>query len=312
MQFSLTILGSSSALPVSGRFPTAQILNIHERFFLIDCGEGTQMQLRKYKCRLGKIDRLFISHMHGDHVFGLFGLLSTFQLLGRKTDFTIYAHKDIHNLINFYKKNFGENLNYKIIICELGSRRSGIIYSDKNVEVSCFPLKHRVPASGFLFREKPLLLNIRKDAIEQYKLGVEQIGKIKQGKDITLEDGTLLPNNILTFPPWKPRMYAYCSDTAFHPDIVEYIKGADLLYHEATFSENDESLAAETRHSTSIHAAKIAAMAEVGQLIIGHFSSRYKNINELVEQAKKIFPNTVGVNDGDVFSIEQVRVERKV
>lgn len=309
MQFSLTILGSSSALPVSGRFPTAQLLNIQERFFLIDCGEGTQMQLRKYKCRLGKIDRLFISHLHGDHVFGLFGLLSTFQLLGRKKIFTIYAHKEIYNLIEFYKKNFGKDLNYKIVIYKLEPDSSEIIYSDKVVEVISFPLKHRGHSTGFLFRELSPLLNIKKEAIEQYNLGIEQIGKIKKGMDINLEDGTFLPNNLLTYPPWKPRTYAFCSDTAFFPDIIKYIKGVDLLYHEATFSDDDEVLAIETKHSTNIHAAKIAAMAEVKKLIIGHFSSRYKDLNIIIEQAKKVFPKTTGVNDGDVFSIERKRIE---
>lgn len=308
MQFSLTILGSSSALPVSGRFPTAQLLNIHERFFLIDCGEGTQMQLRKFKCRLGKIDRLFISHLHGDHVFGLFGLLSSFQLLGRKKAFIIYAHRDIHNLIEFYKKNFGEHLNYEIVINELQSEEAEIIYSDKIIEVLSFPLKHRGPASGFVFREKSSLLNVKKEAVDQYSLGIEQIGKIKQGMDIELEDGSIIPNNQLTYPPWKPRTYAYCSDTAYHPGMLPYINGIDLLYHEATFSAEDESLAIETKHSTSVHAAKIASMAEVKQLLIGHFSSRYKDLNPLIEQAKEIFPETTGVNDGDVFTLERFRL----
>ena len=307
MQFSLTILGSSSALPTSERFPTAQLLNVHERFFLIDCGEGTQMQLRKFKTRLGKINRIFISHIHGDHIFGLFGLLSTFQLLGRKTTLYIHAPGELTKIIDFYISNFGDNLKYRIILNALGFRRPMLIYKDKYVEVTSFPLRHRLPTCGFLFRESSPLLNLKKEAMDIYKFGIEQIGNIKQGKDIVLNNGTVISNSELTIPPWKQRTYAYCSDTGFDPSIVEYIRGVDLLYHEATFSRDDEKLAGETFHSTSVQAAEIADMAGAGKLLIGHFSSRYKNIDVLVDQAKIIFPETIGVKDGDVFTVDRIR-----
>lgn len=312
MRFALTILGSSSALPTSERFPTAQLLNVNERFFLIDCGEGTQMQLRKFKTRLGKINRIFISHVHGDHVFGLFGLLSTFQLLGRKVPLHIHAPGELKDLIEFYTLNFGAGMDYRIILYPLGFRRPMCIFKDKAVEVTSFPLKHRVPACGFIFRETPALLNLRKEAMDIYKFGIEDIGLIKQGKDITLQNGRIIPNKELTFPPWKQRSYAYCSDTGFDPSVADYFRGVDLLYHEATFSHEDEPLAMETMHSTSVHAAKTAALAQAGKLLIGHFSSRYKNINDLVDQARNIFPETYGVNDGDIFEVERVRHSHQV
>lgn len=307
MQFSLTILGSSSALPTSKRFPTAHLLNVSERFFLIDCGEGTQMQLRKFKTRFGKISHIFISHTHGDHVFGLPGLFSSFQLLGRKTDLHVYAPGDLSNLIEFYKKNFGENLDYRIILHALGYKRPHIVYSDKQVEVTSFPLKHRVPACGFLFREVPGLLNLKKDAMDLYKPGIAEINAIKKGDDLTLHSGTIIPNNELTLAPWKTRSYAYCSDTGYYPEISGIIKDVDLLYHEATFSSDNEVLAMETMHSTSEQAAQIAKMAGAKRLLIGHFSSRYKTIDPLIDEAKAIFPDTTGVNDGDVFEVERLR-----
>ena len=307
MQFSLTILGSSSALPTSKRFPTAHLLNVNERFFLIDCGEGTQMQLRKFKTRLGKINRIFISHTHGDHVFGLFGLFSTFQLLGRKIDLHIHAPGEIKALIDFYTANFGGNLDYRIILHNLGFKHPMVIYSDSQVEVTSFPLKHRVPACGFLFREMPALLNLRKEAMDIYKPGIAEINDIKKGNDLVLHNGMIIPNHELTLPPWKTRSYAYCSDTGFYPGISEIVKNVDLLYHEATFSMDDETIATETMHSTSLHAASIAKMAQVEKLLIGHFSSRYKNTDLIIEEAKTVFPETFGVNDGDIFEVDRVR-----
>ena len=307
MQFSLTILGSSSALPTSKRFPTAHLLNVNERFFLIDCGEGAQMQLRKFKTRFGKINRIFISHTHGDHIFGLFGLFSTFQLLGRKLDLHIHAPGELKALIDFYTANFGENLDYRIILHSLGFKRPMLIYRDNSVEVTSFPLKHRTPTCGFLFRETPVLLNLRKEAMDIYKPGIAEIHEIKMGKNLILHSGMVIPNSELTLPPWKPRTYAYCSDTVFDPGIAEIVKGVDLLYHEATFSAADEAVARDTLHTTTTQAAYIAKMAEAKKLLIGHFSSRYKNIELIVEEAKSIFPETIGVNDGDTFIVERQR-----
>jgi ribonuclease Z len=307
VQFSLTILGSSSALPTSKRFPIAHLLNVNERFFLIDCGEGTQMQLRKFRSSFGKINHIFISHTHGDHVFGLPGLLSTFQLLGRKTDLHIYAPGELGILLDFYRKNFGEDLTYRIILHSLGYKRPHVIFSDKQVEVMSFPLKHRVPACGFLFREKPALLNLRKESMDIYKPGIEEIKEIKAGSDLTLHSGTVIPNSELTLPPWLTRSYAYCSDTAYYPEIAAICKDVDLLYHEATFSSEDQQLAEQTMHSTSADAARIAILANAKKLLIGHFSSRYKSIDPLLIQAKTLFPDTIAVNDGDNFTIERQR-----
>jgi ribonuclease Z len=309
--FSLTILGSSSALPTSKRYPTAHLLNVNERFFLIDCGEGTQIQLRKFQLRFGKINHIFISHMHGDHIFGIFGLISSFQLLGREKDLHIYAPGKFRDIISFYEKNFAREQKFRIIVHPLGYKRKKLIYKDKWLEVFSFPLNHRIPTCGFLFKEFPQDLNLKKEAIARYKPGLEDIVKIKKGKDYLMPDGTVIPNSELTLPPWKIRKYAYCSDTAYDESIIETIEGTDLLYHEATFSSEDEALAAQSSHSTSAQAATIAKLSGSHKLLLGHFSSRYKEVDFLAEEAVKIFPETVIVNDGDIFTVDRVRLEKK-
>ncbi len=310
MSFSLTILGSSSALPTSKRFPTAHLLNVNERFFLIDCGEGTQIQLRRYKARMGRINRIFISHMHGDHIFGLFGLLSSFQLLGRKNDLHIYGPGELNELITFYKNNFAQEGDYKLILHPVGHRGPQRIFSDEKVEVIAFPLKHRVPTSGYLFRERPAELNVKKEALDMYKPLIEQVVAIKKGEDLQLSDGSMVPNEELTLPRWVIRSYAYCTDTVYDPGIVEHIMGVDLLYHESTFSDADRELAGHTLHSTSVQAAEIAKAAGVKKLLLGHFSSRYKDLNVLLDEAKGVFPASFIVNDGDVFEVERRRESR--
>jgi ribonuclease Z len=289
MTFELTVLGSSSALPTSVKFPTAQVLNVHERFFLIDCGEGAQIQLRKARIKFGRINQVFISHLHGDHVFGLFGLLSTFNLLGRKTKLHLYGHSDLQNIIDFYLTQFAPNNNFPIEIHPVVKRKIQLIYEDKAVEVYAFPLKHRVPTFGYLFREKSGLLNIRKDVIEKYKLQVKQILDIKHGNDLLLESGETIPNGKLTERHVEPRSYAYCSDTAVYEKIVTWVKGVSLLYHEATFLNKDRKLAKETTHSTAMQAATIASKAGVEKLLIGHFSSRYKSTDLLKDEARQVF-----------------------
>jgi ribonuclease Z len=307
VKFALTILGSSSALPTSKRFPTAHLLNVNERFFLIDCGEGTQMQLRKLRAGFGKINHIFISHLHGDHVFGIFGILSSFQLLGRKNCLNIYAPEGFRNILEFYKENFAQDQSYEIVHHRLGERGKNLIFEDKIVEVYSFPLKHRQTTLGFLFREKPHDFNFRKEAMAYYKPGIEQIKEIKQGADLVLADGTVIPNAVLTLPPWKTRSYAFCSDTAYDPRIVKHISGVDLLYHEATFSVADENLAAQTMHSSSRQAAQIAKNAGAGKLLIGHFSSRYRDLQVLLNEAREIFPDTEIVEDGNVYEIPKTR-----
>ena len=309
MTFSLTILGSSSAIPTSKRFPTAHLLNVNERFFLIDCGEGTQIQLRKNKIGFGKVNHIFISHNHGDHVFGLFGLLSSFQLLGRKSDLFIYGPENLRPLINFHKDNYMSDGDYKIIFKAVGHKRTQLIYEDRIMEVITIPLNHRTPTAGFLFREKETELNIKKEAIEKYRPGIEEIVSIKRGADLVLEDGEIVQNKELTLPPWKPRSYAYIADTAIHRKIVDHISEVDLLYHEATFEAKDADLAKQTFHSTSVDAAEIAKAAGAKKLLLGHFSTRYKQTDTILEEARKLFDNSYAVEDGDLFSVERERKE---
>jgi ribonuclease Z len=307
VSFSITILGSSSALPTSERFPTAHLLNANERFFLIDCGEGTQMQLRKFRIRLGKINHIFISHLHGDHIFGLFGLISTFSLIGRTSTLHVFGPDLIEELILDHLKFFQNELSFEIAIHKFQHHRPALIHQDANIEVLTIPLKHRIPTCGFLFREKQVPRNIKKDMVEKYQISIRDIVKIKEGKDFKTGDGKTIPNSELTLPPFRTRSYAYCSDTAYSEKIIDLVKSVDILYYETTFLHKDEDLAAETLHSTSRQAAEIALKADARKLLIGHFSSRYKNYDSFEKEAQEIFPETIAVKDGDVFSITRVR-----
>jgi ribonuclease Z len=307
MTFDLTILGSGSALPTTRRYPTAQALNVLERFFLIDCGEGTQLQIRNSKIRLGKLNHIFISHLHGDHIFGLFGLLSTFNLLGRKNDLFIYGHPELETILKFFKQQFAEGLQFSIRLKPLVADSLNPIFEDKAVEAFSFPLKHRVPAFGFLFREKARQPNIRKATIEKYQPGVKEILNIKSGGDLVLGDGTCIPNKELIEPAYRPRSYAFCSDTSYYERIVPWIQDVDLLYHEATFANAELKIARQTGHSTASQAAMIARNAHAGKLILGHFSNRYKDLSVLLSEARAIFPNTFLTEDLIVFKVEQSR-----
>ena len=297
MNFDLTILGSGSALPTSRRYSTAHALNVHERFFLIDCGEGTQIQIRKAKIKLSRINHIFISHLHGDHVFGLYGLLSTFNLLGRRADLYIFGPADIRKILDFYTDQFSEGMQYKIIIVPHTTRVYNLIFENKSMEVYAFPLKHRVPAWGYRFQEKEKIPNIRKDRIRQLNLSVKDIKFIKDGNDFVTTDGTLIPNNELVLIPPKPRSFAFCSDTAYYERIVKWIEGVDLLYHEATFANSERKIAKQTAHSTAQQAASIAKKAGVKKLLIGHFSNRYKDLDILLKEAREIFPETFLAED---------------
>jgi len=307
VSFSVTILGSSSALPTSERFPTAHMLNANERFFLIDCGEGTQIQLRKYRIRLGKINHIFISHLHGDHIYGLFGLISSLNLIGREATLHIFGPEQIEELMFDHLKYFQNDLSFEIAIHKFQHRRPATIYKDTNIEVSTIPLIHRVPTCGFLFREQPIPRNIKKDLIEKYEISIKDIVKIKSGMDFKASDGRIIPNSELTLPPFRTRSYAYCSDTAYSEKIIEMVKNVDILYHETTFLQKDADLAAETLHSTTRQAAEIALKSGAGRLLIGHFSSRYKSYDPFEKEAQEVFPETTAVNDGDVFSIAHTR-----
>ncbi len=303
MTFELTILGSSSAIPTSEKYPTAQVLNALERFFLIDCGEGTQIQLRKQKIGFGKIKHIFISHLHGDHYYGLIGLISTFNLLGLKNNLHIYSPSQLKDAIQPQLDFLKGDMQFEIIFHPLNFRKPERIYQDKKVEVFSFPVKHSINCSGFLFREKQREANIKKESIATYQPSIEQIQKIKKGADLVTDSGKVIPNSELTTPPPLPRSYAYCADTAFHPPLAEVLKGVDLLYHEATFTEELRDWADKTYHSTAKDAAKIAQMAGAGKLIIGHFSSRYDADEPFVNEAQTIFPNTEAAVEGQKYSV---------
>lgn len=304
MAITLTILGSSSALPTSERFTSAHVLNVHEHLFLIDCGEGTQIRFRQLKQRFNKLNHIFISHLHGDHFFGIFGLLSSLQLLGRKNNLDIYSFPGLENIITNTTKLFEEDFSFPITFHNLQNTKSEVLYSDDKIEITSFPLSHRIPTCGFVFREKPKLKNIIKEKINEFNISISDIQKIKNGENLILANGQIISNSELTTPPKKSFSYAYCSDTTFCPEIITYIKGVDILYHEATFLDNYLERAVSTFHSTAKQAAEIAKLAKVGKLYIGHYSARYKNLNKFLDETKNIFDETYLATDGLKISIE--------
>jgi ribonuclease Z len=267
------------------------------------------MQLRKYRQKFGKINHIFISHIHGDHVFGIFGLITTFSLLGRKHDLHVYAHEQFREVIDFHLVKFAADLTYDIIFHVIPTRKTKIIFENDKLSVLAFPLKHRIPCSGFVFREKKPEKNIRREAIEKFNLSIAQVQEVKKGMDHVMDNGDIIPNEQLTLPDYKPRAYAYCTDTKFRPEITKYLHNVDILYHEATFAEKDKKLAKITYHSTARQAATIAKEASVGKLLVGHFSSRYKDTSVFEKECREIFPDSHAVNDGDSFEIPRVRVE---
>ncbi len=299
----LTILGSSSALPTSERFPSAHVLNAHERLFLIDCGEGTQMQLRKSRISFGRINHVFISHLHGDHIFGLYGLLSTLSLMGRKATLHLYAPESYDSILRSHLDDFDIHLNFEIDFVPLRGNDTVMILNDKFITVTSFPLIHRIPVFGFLFREKQKDRNIIKERIDELQIPVQRIPAIKKGEDYVCPDGKVIRNEELTLPPEEPLSYAYCSDTRYFPRLASIVRDVTLLYHEATFEKDMEDLAAQTFHSTTIDAARIALKAGAGTLIIGHFSSRYRKVDPLVEESRSIFPRTFPAIDGKSYEI---------
>ncbi len=304
MPFELTILGSNSALPTSDRYPTAQVLNILGRFFLIDCGEGTQIQLRRNKIGFGKIKHIFISHLHGDHYYGLIGLISTLNLLGLKTDIHIYAPSEIKTLLQPQLDFLKGDLSLNLIFHPLNFKKTQQIFIDKRVEVLSFPVKHSISTCGFLFRELPRQANIKKEVIKEYEIPIAKIKEIKDGADFVTSEGRIIPNEKLTTQPLNPRSYAFCTDTAFHRPIIEVIKNVDLLYHEATFLENMREFATKTMHSTTVDAAKMAHLANVKKLLIGHFSARYNDISLFEKEAKTVFENTEAVKEGKTYKVD--------
>jgi ribonuclease Z len=306
MPFHLTILGSSSALPTSERFPSAHVLNVHERLFLIDCGEGTQMQMRRNRIRFSKINHVFISHLHGDHVFGLYGLLSSYSLMGRQGPLNLYAPENYRDILFSHLKDFDIHLNFEIEFIPLSGKDPVKILDERYLTVTSFPLDHRIPAFGFLFREKPHDRNIIKEAIEKYNIPAVRMQAIKKGEDFITDDGRLISNGDITLPGPEPLSYAYCSDTRYFSRLSSFVKDVDLLYHEATFDSELEGLAQKTGHSTTADAARVALEAGAKALIIGHFSSRYKDVESLAEEAGKIFPRTFPAIDGNSYDISTI------
>jgi ribonuclease Z len=301
--FELTILGCSSATPTSKRNPTSQLLNIHDKYFLIDCGEATQIQLRKFKLKFQRISHIFISHLHGDHYFGLMGLLSSMHLLGRKNELHLYCPAGLKEIVELQNKYSQTYLNYHIEFHLLGEGKNEIIYEDEKVSVATIPLNHRIPCNGFLFREKVRQRNIIKEKIEEYKIPKSTIKSIKAGADYITENGQIISNSELTAATVQPRSYAFCSDTCYDESIVPIIKNVDLLYHETTFMDDMKVRAKETFHSTTLQAGKIAKLAGVKQLLIGHFSARYNDLDLFLDEVKPIFENTLLALEGEVIKV---------
>ena len=310
--FELTILGCSSATPTSTRNPSAQLLNIAERFFLIDCGEATQIQLRKYKIKFQRINHIFISHLHGDHYLGLMGLLSSMHLLGRTTEMHLYCPAELEEIIELQNKYSRTVFHFNIIFHPHKYIANDLIFEDEKVVVRTILLNHRIPCCGFLFTEKPLLANISKEILKKYHVPVEQILEIKKGADFITSEGELIPNNELVSNKFKPRSYAYCSDTCYDERIIELIHGVDLLYHEATFMNDRLSRAIETFHSTTLQAATIAQKAQVLKLMIGHYSARYKDLQPLLDEAKTIFNNTILAREGESIIIDSITSSQNI
>ena len=303
MTFELLILGCGAATPTSRHNPSAQLLNVHDKLFLIDCGEGTQMQLRKYKVRFQKIDHIFISHLHGDHYLGLLGLISSMHLLGRQSDLYIYGPPDLQELVEINLKYSETYLSFKIHYQSLQNKHSEIIFEDKTLTVETIPLKHRIPCTGFLFREKQRPLKVIKEKISEYKLTPSQILLLKKGENVILNNQyELRISEACIFPP-APRSYAYCSDTCYYEKLVEVIRGVNLLYHESTFLETEKERAKTTFHSTAKQAASIAKQAEAKNLLLGHYSSRYMDDLGFLAEASEIFDEVRISKEGDRFEI---------
>ena len=292
-KFELHILGCGSAVPTTRHFATSQVVNLRDKLFMIDCGEGAQMQLRKSRLKFSRLNHIFISHLHGDHCFGLMGLISTFGLLGRTAELHIHSPKGLEELLTPMLNFFCHTLAYKVIFHEFDTRQTSVVYEDRSMTVTTIPLQHRIPCCGFLFAEKARPNHIIRDMVDFYKVPVYELNRIKNGSDYVTPEGEVIANTRLTRPSDPPRKYAYCSDTIFRPEIVEQLSGVDLLFHEATFAESELARAKETYHTTAAQAARIALEAGVRQLVIGHFSARYEDESILLKEASAVFPNTI-------------------
>ena len=310
MPIAVTILGNSSAKPTATGHPSAQVVNINEQLFLVDAGEGVQRQMARAGISPLKLRAVFISHLHGDHVFGLFPLLSTLGLYGRRTPLRIYAPRPFGEALEAFLRLFESDLPYTPEWVEVDTTKHRIIFENDTTEVWSLPLRHRVPTAGYLFRQKEPALNVTKYAIERYDLDPHQIVAAKRGEDVELSSGEIIPNNLLTYRPYPPMSYAYCSDTNYSARLAKMIQGVDMLYHEATYAASERKMAKLRGHSTTEDAAKVAQMADAGKLLIGHFSSRYKDLEALVQESREIFPATEIAREGTTFTIEEKRIKR--
>ncbi len=301
--FDLNILGCGSALPTTRHNASSQVINLRDKLYMIDCGEGTQLQMRKMKIKFSRLNHIFISHLHGDHSLGLPGLVSTLGMLGRMGDLFIYGPAEVGEYVQVIEKLFCQGSPFQMKFQAVDTNNYNLVMEDRSVSVYSLPMKHRVPCCGYLFVEKERSPHIIREMIDFYKIPISKIELIKQGADFVTEEGEVIPNKILTRPTEPAKRYAYCSDTAFFPKIVPYIEGVDLLYHEATFLEADSARAYETFHSTTKQAASIARDAQVKKLLIGHYSARYIDLLPLEKEARSIFHNTLLANEGMVLSL---------
>jgi ribonuclease Z len=303
MKFEVTILGSSSATPIYNRNPTSQVLNINERLYLVDCGEGTQQQMLRFDVRASRIDHIFISHLHGDHYLGLIGLLSSLHLNGRKKALKLFGPPQLMELIDISFKYSETKLQYEIDFYPTDPIRSQVIITNEDVMVETIPLDHRIACTGFLFKEKTRLRKLLKDELERIGVPIEVYTSLKKGADYTDAKGKVYKNDTLTIDSDTPKTYAYCSDTLYNEQYFAQINNTDLLYHEATFLHNMLDRANETHHTTALQAAQIALKVNAKKLLIGHFSARYKSLDELLDESQSVFPNTALAIEGKTFVI---------
>lgn len=301
--FRVHILGCGSALPTLKHFPSAQVVEVRGKLFLLDCGEGTQIQLRRSRLRFTKIGAVFVTHLHGDHCFGLIGMISTFGLLGRTAKLTVYGPEALATTLRQQMDAFCRDLDYEVEFVAVDATRQQVIYEDRSLTVESIPLDHRIPCCGYLFREKPTLPHIRRDVADFYQIPVSQFNNIKAGADWTTADGEVVANSRLTEPAGEARSYAYCSDTRYLPTLHERLRGVSTLYHESTYGDDNLLLAEKYCHSTARQAAQVASDAGVGQLLLGHYSSRYEDENILLDEAQKVFKNSRLTNELDIFDV---------
>ena len=301
--FKVHILGCGSALPTLRHNPSSQVVEIRGKFFMVDCGEGTQPQLRRSKIKFTKINAVFISHAHGDHCFGLIGMISTFGMLGRTAPLHVYAPAGLREIMKKQIEYFCNGFEYEVIFHDVDTSANKIIYEDRSLSVETVPLSHRMPCSGYIFREKPTLPHILRDMAEYYNVPVSQFNIIKNGADWIDNEGNIIPYTRLTIPSEPARSYAYCSDTRYMPELHEYLKGVNVLYHESTYLNEDEGMARQFFHSTASQAAQVASDAGVNTLVLGHYSSRYYDESILLSEAKEIFPYSILSDEGLTIDI---------